>query len=928
MQNIYKFLLSLLFVIFSLSGKAQVILSETFGASTTRVYSDYVPDGLGYFIFADPSTGDNPYTTGSDPYKSNERVMAYVVENNHYVIIAPAHLKTSMPVPVGYSGYDIWAGLTSDHTGDTNGAAMLVNAGTTLSTFYKRKIGQNLVPGNYYRFSFYANVVNAPPRISMEILSPSGNTVLAAAEKSLSGSGWQQYSAVFRIPTGCSIPASEDYYISMVNDVANDSGNDFAIDDIVFENLGNSDPGGSIAVNCIPTAEPRAIDDYKLNQPTGAVSVNVLTNDFLHDNSNVTSHTQVEFRLFGIREQNLSTVGYTVPGEGTWTYNAGILTFTPVAGFNGNPTPVTYTIMDKTYDLAGQPNTGDDYAPGSQNLSGTTNTSGTGGRASVYITYIGNPLSQPDVANGVSCGTPTALTFDILSNDTLYDGTQATKDNVTVKLFDNYEIELPGNTYYAFNEGSWEYHPSTGQMSFTPDAGFTGSSYPIFYRITDNSGGIYNGRSSVKESVQVIYSSPTGPDTDGDGVLDQCDIDSDNDGITDIVEGRYDVGGPRDTDGDGIPDYLDLDSDNDGIADIVEVGLGHLDTDNDGRIDSALFVDTNGNGLHDLYDGDCSTKSYAETVTAISGSTENLANATGAPDADYGTVSVDWGNPSVILVKPSLAIESSKTFTLFLSTMESWQNNFTVSIYNSNNSGSAVSLIGTAVINSNNIQEFTFTNSTSADITHLRLSIPSGQGFRIYGFESNSPCGEFVVPADLDGDNIPNYIDNDSDGDGCPDAIEGAGNFTASQLDANGRLTGTTSTNGILNGITLQGIGNAYDASIVDCSTTYTGACYKPASLGGTALPVNHGITALSRAGEETGNWPMERKGAWTVLESKSKGFVVNRVPNTLSLSNITNPIEGMMVYDEQAECLKIYTIKEGELSAGWHCLTTQTCPD
>lgn len=103
--------------------------------------------------------------------------------------------------------------------------------------------------------------------------------------------------------------------------------------------------------------------------------------------------------------------------------------------------------------------------------------------------------------------------------------------------------------------------------------------------------------------------------------------------------------------------------------------------------------------------------------------------------------------------------------------------------------------------------------------------------------------------------------------------------------------------------------------------------CYKPAATSGTTLETKHGITALSRAGAENGNWPMERKGAWTVLESKTKGFVVNRVSTTNALT-ITNPIEGMMVYDEQAECLKIYTIKEGETSAAWHCLTKQTCPD
>lgn len=104
--------------------------------------------------------------------------------------------------------------------------------------------------------------------------------------------------------------------------------------------------------------------------------------------------------------------------------------------------------------------------------------------------------------------------------------------------------------------------------------------------------------------------------------------------------------------------------------------------------------------------------------------------------------------------------------------------------------------------------------------------------------------------------------------------------------------------------------------------------CYKPAVTSGTAQDTQHGITALNRAGVDNGNWPMERKGAWTVLESKEKGFVINRVSTTANLSLITNPIEGMMVYDEEADCLKIYTIKDGETAADWHCFNTQACPD
>ena len=38
-------------------------------------------------------------------------------------------------------------------------------------------------------------------------------------------------------------------------------------------------------------------------------------------------------------------------------------------------------------------------------------------------------------------------------------------------------------------------------------------------------------------------------------------------------------------------------------------------------------------------------------------------------------------------------------------------------------------------------------------------------------------------------------------------------------------------------------------------------------------LDTNHGITALGRAGADNNNWPMVRKGAWTVLEAKTKGF-------------------------------------------------------
>ena len=123
------------------------------------------------------------------------------------------------------------------------------------------------------------------------------------------------------------------------------------------------------------------------------------------------------------------------------------------------------------------------------------------------------------------------------------------------------------------------------------------------------------------------------------------------------------------------------------------------------------------------------------------------------------------------------------------------------------------------------------------------------------------------------------------------------------------------------------------------CSGSYTGSgtitvevgncfCYKPATTSGTTLDTKHGITALSRAGAQGDNWPMVRKGAWTALESHTKGFVINRIATTAQVEAIGSPIEGMMVYDEEADCLKIYTSSDNGVNFAWKCFKVQGCPD
>ncbi|MDX1804465.1 MAG: OmpA family protein, partial [Alcanivorax sp.] len=102
-------------------------------------------------------------------------------------------------------------------------------------------------------------------------------------------------------------------------------------------------------------------------------------------------------------------------------------------------------------------------------------------------------------------------------------------------------------------------------------------------------------------------------DFDHDGIPNYLDDDSDNDGIADRVEGNID------SDGDGAPDYLDLDSDNDGLGDARECASGvpcpdsdsdgladYRDADDDGDGVSTVDEDRNGNGdpSDDDTDGD------------------------------------------------------------------------------------------------------------------------------------------------------------------------------------------------------------------------------------------------------------------------------------------------------------------------------------
>ena len=98
--------------------------------------------------------------------------------------------------------------------------------------------------------------------------------------------------------------------------------------------------------------------------------------------------------------------------------------------------------------------------------------------------------------------------------------------------------------------------------------------------------------------------------------------------------------------------------------------------------------------------------------------------------------------------------------------------------------------------------------------------------------------------------------------------------------------------------------------------------CYEPPYTPGTGPTTQVGITLLKRAGNDTvgNNWPMARRSGHIALESNTRGFVITRM-TTAQINAITNPIEGMMVYDTNLKCLKIYD------GTAWGCFSNSACP-
>ncbi len=268
-----------------------------------------------------------------------------------------------------------------------------------------------------------------------------------------------------------------------------------------------------------------------------------------------------------------------------------------------------------------------------------------------------------------------------------------------------------------------------------------------------------------------------GDDTNGDGRVDVL-TDTDNDGLADTYDSDCTLAActpattgtdipNEDNDGDGIVDYKDLDADNDGIPDLVEGG--GIDANGDGRVDVNLDVDND--GLADVFDenandGPGGIGANGTSLIETNGSGVWLDGATATSldtDGDGHTDGLDLdadndGIPDIIEAGGADDDGDGIVDTQALPWDADGDGLADIFDENASDGPAGIGANGTALVETN--------DDTNDD-------------GRVNGLTEKMVAGSTNV-INSDTDNLPNHLDLDADNDGIVDVIEAGG------VDVNG----------------------------------------------------------------------------------------------------------------------------------------------
>ena len=185
------------------------------------------------------------------------------------------------------------------------------------------------------------------------------------------------------------------------------------------------------------------------------------------------------------------------------------------------------------------------------------------------------PVAVDDGPFGLRAGAK--KTINILNNDTDADNDVLSITHIIDPANANTPIVINADSPVTLDTGTQIKLLADNTLDITPPANMPNSE-TFDYIISDGHGGTATATVTLNR------------DSDLDGVADVNDLDDDNDGILDTVEGNGDA------DNDGIPNLFDLDSDGDGIPDNIEAQSTAGYTEPSG-------TDANNDGVDDAYAG-------------------------------------------------------------------------------------------------------------------------------------------------------------------------------------------------------------------------------------------------------------------------------------------------------------------------------------
>lgn len=740
--------------------------------------------------------------------------------------IAPTTNYTgTTTAPVGIEKYMItnnanngdaakWISLT-DHTGNANGRMLLVNADAQPNVIYHDEVASACGNQQYSFFFYGAFIGNSSyqticngfggfkyPKIKLQVRDVvTGSIIAQATTTDIISTSWQQYGMKFMMPPGFGA-----VYLELINDGEGGCGNDIAIDDIQF-GLCSPAPVVSIGATAAGCLGSTALFNSTISDPSafnGAVEYQwqISTDNITFTNiSGATSATYSIPNTTGADVNKYYRVIVAGPGNmgsPTCTYvSPGVLL--PAKTQSVIPTSAKASLMK--------------ICPGKQvTLSITGGTLGSGASWKWYSGSCGGTAVGTGASIVVSPTTTTTY-YVRAEGDCNTTGCRSVKVTISCDIDkdkdgipDFVESNMPAafgdhdgdgiiNAYDVDYPGFVDNNGDFINDWFQADGDVDGDGIPN-YLDTDFPGRIDINGDGVDDRF----------DSDLDGIINMLDLDSDNDGIPDVVEaggvdvngdgkldnfvdvdgdglsdqidaslgGAYNSGvglGLKDTDGDGVPNQFDLDSDADGIPDVVEVGGtdanndgkidGFTDANNDGISDNIVGVnallktgaDTNGDGRADSYPYHNMDKDGVPNPYDIDSDGDGIVDVieAGLPDTNFD------GKADGVIGANGWSTSVSSKATLVMPNGDADPNPDYLDI-DSDNDGIPDNIEGPST--------FDYKLPLGIDTDNDGLDDAYDDKKTVFGGH-----GVFVI--DTDGDNIPDYLDLDTDGDGRADIIEG-----------------------------------------------------------------------------------------------------------------------------------------------------------